>query len=185
MQQKHQDSLCSQGILWQTSNPIEADAPSRISLDSEKMQKYKDKAQSMFSYIREKCAPLHPSVFSAEILNNWECWYETQKLMFSDTDSFIINIALFQWPKPFRFRAEDIVLPEVLASELPDEPAGTQIIVHESEQYGAFTKADRTQHQRQHHLDVSATQDHEVVAGTACIYRWHDTKYSPQASAQL
>ena len=62
----------------------------------------------MFSYIREKCAPLHPSVFSAEILNNWECWYETQKLMFSDTDSFIINIDLFEWPKPFRFRADDM-----------------------------------------------------------------------------
>ena len=118
---------------------------------------------------------LHQSVFSAEILNNWKSWYETQKLMFSDTDSFIINIALFQWLKQFRFHAEDIVLPEVLASELPGEPAGTQIIVHESEQYGAFTKADYTQH---HHLDVSATQYHEVVAGTACIYRWRNTESS-------
>ena len=146
------------------------------------MQKYKDKAQSMFSYIREKCAPLHPSVFSAEILDNWECWYEMQKLMFSDSDSFILNVALFQWPRPFWFCAEDIVLPEVLASELPEEPAGTQIIVHESEHYGAFTTADRTQHQRQHHLDVSATQHHEVVAGTACIYRWRDTESSLSTS---
>ena len=108
-----------------------------LSLDSEKMQKYKDKAQSMFYYIniQEKCAPWHPSVFSAEIIDNWECWYAMQRLMISGTGSFILGISLFQWPKPFWFCAEDIVLPEVLASELPDpdEPAGTQIIVHESE----------------------------------------------------
>ena len=144
-------------------------------------KKNKDKAQYMFAYICEKCAPLHPSIFTADVMNNWTCWYKSQELMFSNPQTYILDLAPFQWPMPYKFRAEETALHVVLPSELSKEPAGTEIIVHQSEEHGAFTKEDRTQRQRQQHFDVVAAENHEVVVGTACIYRWRDDSDSSEA----
>ena len=179
--QRHPLCFSPRGILWLNHVP-ESYSPSRISFSAEKMQKKnKDKAQSMFAYIREKCAPLHPSIFTADVMNNWTCWYKSQELMFSNPQTYILDLAPFQWPMSYQFSAEETALPEVLPLELPEEPAGTEIIVHQSEEHGAFTKEDRTQRQRQQHLDVVAAENHEVVVGTACIYRWRDDSDSSEA----
>ena len=146
------------------------------------MQKYKDKEQSFF-YVFEKSVQLHQSVFSAEILNKWESWYESQKLMFSDPDYFIENIVIFQWAMHIGSVLKKVYslksLPQNFQKhQLENKSLNLKVITYESESYGAFTKTTHTQHKRKNHLDFSWPQHNQVVAaaGTACIYRWSHTQ---------
>ena len=115
----------------------------------------------------EKSVQLHQSVFSTEILNKWESWYESQKLMFSDPDYTIETIVIFHWAMHIGSVLKKVLPKNFQKHQLENKSLNLKVITDESESYGAFTKTTHTQHKMKHHVDVLCIQHNQVVAGTA------------------
>lgn len=174
----HKDTECTAGIVWLTSKPGENAFPWRITFLDDKLKKNLDKAISMHAYICEKCAPLNPTIFSSDIMENWREWFASQQFMWSDPEQFILTLDVFEYPSPFNLPAQSDVIAQVIPSERPELPPGTELIVHQSGNHGAFSKSQRLESQRKHHLEASAAMNNEVVVGTACIYKWREHSVS-------
>jgi hypothetical protein len=178
--QSHPQTVHCQGVLWLTSRPPATAVPEHISICAEKMSKYSEKATAMHTYIREKSATLNPSIFTELVLANWDIWHNTQQVIWTQPDMFLQKLSPFVWPLPFQSRAKNVVFPVVNPSEPTEEPAGTEIVVHESGHHGHFTKADRTDLQRQRHIDSTLSGTEEIIVGKACIFRWQDCTDKPK-----
>ena len=134
----------TRGILWLKTLPFKESIPERLSFDKEKKSKCNDQATSMHHFIIEKCAPLHPSVFTNSVLENWRVWFDEQHAMWTDSPQFFRTLLPFAWPSAKETRQLNNPLPIIEASERPEAAPGMEIITHDSSMHAWNILKDRT-----------------------------------------
>ena len=164
----------TRGIVWLRTCAKEGSVPDRVFFNEEKKSKcYNyDNASSMLKYIVGKCAPLHPSIFSDVVLENWNGWFREQTLMWTRTQEYLLLLPPFIWPSSKQAQHCSNPLPTIEPSERPDPAPGMQIIVHDSGIHGEFSKRQLVEMKRKQCLDKEAISVQDVVAEKGCIFRW-------------
>ena len=166
----------TRGIVWLRTCAKEGSVPDRVFFDEEKKSKCYDNASSMLKYIVGKCAPLHPSIFSDVVLENWNGWFREQTLMWTRTNlkEYLLLLPPFIWPSSKQAQHCSNPLPTIEPSERSDPAPGMQIIVHDSGIHGEFSKRQLVEMKRKQCIDKEAISVQDVVAEKGCIFRWVD-----------
>ena len=124
--------------------------------DEEKKSKCNDNATLMYNYIIEKCAPVHPSIFTDSVIGNWRSWVDEQHTMWTNTPQFLFRLSPFVWPSPKETRRQDNQLPLIQPSEQPEPAPGIEIITHDSSMHGKFSKTELVENRRKQRLNQDA-----------------------------
>lgn len=166
--------LPTQGIKWVIlKHQSQQNPPLVIIPDDQRAVNFRE-AQSMHTYIKSKCGPGNPAVFTDSVFRNWDAWLERQTFIWCNTDLYVQGLDVFQWPIswPNHIHTEEIVC--VPSSERAEESAGVQIVLHDSGPHGQFLRSELTAARRNSCLDSNALLHTEVETGKGCIYKWVD-----------
>ena len=162
-----------QGIKWVQSYPNLESAPF-VSFTQAQEQQFLNHANAVYrSIIRYAHSA---SVFSEDVLKNWDAWIEEQKWLW-DVDNNHPTHGTMAWPTSFHSRSSGRNSVQVRDCAEPDYAEGKEYVAHKSGIHGTTTANERMKVRREHTFEqLSAFIDNDrISAGTFVLYKYDFT----------